>query len=65
MRLPNGYGLTGGDLIPNDLLSWWPVFTTFRLHGGDRIIADLGDVDASGDSIVSTFEFDCWKVVPK
>jgi hypothetical protein len=60
MRLPNGYSLTGGDMIPANL---WPggspVFPTIRVRHGDRIIIDMADTQASGSgSSTTVWQFD-------
>ena len=48
IRLPNGYSLTGGDMVP---LNLWPggtpVFPTLRVAYGGRLIIDLADSQAS------------------
>lgn len=55
IRLPNGYSITGGDMIPCstdfDFLPYvWqlPVFPMLRLFAGDRIIMDFADMLVSG-----------------
>ena len=60
MRLPNGYSLTGGDLIPC-VFGWMPVFPTLRIPSGGRLILDVSNIDATGDTITTTFEFDAVK----
>lgn len=64
IRLPNGYSLTGGDLVPAPFLGWWPVFPSLRVQTGGRLIIDMADIQAVGagpPGIVTTFEFDCVK----
>jgi hypothetical protein len=60
MRLPNGYSLTGGDMIPANL---WPggspAFPTFRVRAGDRLIIDMADTQAAGSGTSTTvWQFD-------
>lgn len=62
MRLPSGYSVTGGDMVPTPFLFWWPVFPTMRLNPGDRVIIDMADMQSSGGGSISTvFEFDAVK----
>lgn len=59
MRLPNGYALTGGDMVPGLPLFWWPWLPSTRIPYGQRIIVDVADMQGSGSgSITSKFEFD-------
>lgn len=59
LRLPNGYSVTGGDLVPTPFLFWIPMFPTIRLHPGDRIILDVADMQPVGTgSVTTTFEFE-------
>ena len=69
IRLPNGYSITGGDMIPcssdfNFLPYVWqlPFFPTLHVAPGDRIILDFADMLVSGaseDSASTVFvEFD-------
>jgi len=55
IRLPNGYSMTGGDMIPCasdfDFLPYvWqlPVFPMLDLFAGDRLILDFADMLVSG-----------------
>ena len=55
IRLPNGYSITGGDMIPCstdfDFLPYvWqlPIFPMLHLLAGDRIIMDFADMLVSG-----------------
>ena len=62
MRLPNGYSLTGGDMIPVSLLYWWPWLPTVRIPTGQRIIIDMSNTLATGSgTLTTTFEFDAVK----
>lgn len=62
MRLPSGYSITGGDMVPALPLFWWPVFPTTRIKYGQRIIIDMADMQGVGaGSITSVFEFDAVK----
>lgn len=45
IRFPNGYSMTGGDLIPVTKLFRCPVFGSIRLRAGDRIIVDVGNIN--------------------
>lgn len=51
IRLPNGYSLTGGDMVP---LNIWPggspIFPTLRVAHGGRLILDLADMQADQDT---------------
>lgn len=73
LRLPNGFSVTGADMIPfpgtngseppiASLYEWIPFFPTLGLRAGDRLIMDVGNINSSGVSgdaaIVSTFEFE-------
>ena len=59
MRLPNGYTLTGGDMIPGLPLFWWPWLPSTLIPYGQRIIVDVADIQGSGSgTITSKFEFD-------
>jgi len=60
MRLPNGYSVTGGDLMPM-AQQWMPFFPTLRVTAGTRIVLDIGNVMGTGDTITTTIEFDCVK----
>ena len=48
IRLPNGYSLTGGDMVP---LNLWPggapIFPTLRVAHGGRLILDMADMQAT------------------
>jgi hypothetical protein len=65
LRLPNGYAVTGGDMVPTNLIlgQGWPVFPTLRVRAGDRLILDFADMLASGDtgSTTTVLQFDCVK----
>lgn len=73
LRLPNGYSMTGGDLIPlgglnvgtqfTGFFEWMTIFPTIVVKAGDRIILDMGDLNPAGGltSITTIFEFDCVK----
>jgi hypothetical protein len=62
MRLPNGYSITGGDMVPTPFLFWWPVFPTMQLQPGDRVIIDMADMQSAGGGSISTvFEFEAVK----
>lgn len=62
LRLPNGYSMTGGDLIPSDFLYWCPVFPTLRVPAGERLIIDIGNIQGGGvGSITTVLEFDAAK----
>jgi hypothetical protein len=60
-RLPNGYSLTGGDMVPASL---WPggspTFPTLRVAHGGRIIIDMADMQPNQDTGASTtiWQFD-------
>jgi hypothetical protein len=65
MRLPSGYSITGGDLVPCSPLFWTPFFPRQVVAGsgkaggaGGRIIVDVGNIDASGDNITTVIEFE-------
>jgi hypothetical protein len=62
LRLPSGYSVTGGDLVPTPNLFWIPMFPSIRLHPGDRMIIDMGDMQPLGSgSVTTTFEFEAVK----
>jgi hypothetical protein len=63
LRTPNGYSLTGGDLIPIFFGYWWPVFPTLKVVAGGGIIIDLMDQNDTGTpvSISIVIEFDAVK----
>lgn len=62
MRLPNGYALTGGDMVPGLPLFWWPWLPSTKIPYGQRLIVDVADILGSGEgSITSKFEFDAVK----
>jgi hypothetical protein len=56
VRFPNGYSLTGGDLIPSPINDFGtngpffvvPVFPTIKLPYGDRLIIDVADQNGVG-----------------
>lgn len=62
MRLPNGYAVTGGDMVPLNLLPGGIcVFPTLRIGAGGRIIIDMADMNAFPAGVgasITTFEFD-------
>jgi hypothetical protein len=61
VRFPNGYDAMGGDLIPAQHY-WFPFFSPLEVRGGERVLIDVADMQASGapgDVITTTFEFDC------
>lgn len=61
LRLPNGYSVTGGDMIPMNLgPGGFPIFPTLRVGAGGRLIVDMADMQASGGSgaSVTVLEFD-------
>jgi hypothetical protein len=60
LRMPSGYSLTGGDLLPM-MFDWLPVFPTMKAVAGTRLIWDLANIDAQGDSIATYLEFDAVK----
>lgn len=61
MRLPNGYSITGGDLVPA-VFNWMPFFPSIRLAAGTRLIVDLGQNDSTGNGTITTIiEFDAVK----
>lgn len=60
IRLPNGYSVTGGDMVP---LNLWPaggaIFPSLRVEHGGRLIVDMADSQASGSpSITTVLQFD-------
>lgn len=63
LQLPSGYSVTGGDLIPTDLLWWAPLFPTLRVAHGARIVFDLSSIGFSSarGSITTRIEFDAVK----
>jgi len=73
LRLPNGYSMTGGDLIPlggiltapafGGFFEWLTIFPTLLVKAGDRIILDMSNFATSGGttSITTVFEFDAVK----
>lgn len=63
IRLPNGYSMMGGDLIPVTGLYWVPVFTTIRTRAGDRLILDVSSVGGAlnEDPLSLQVEFMCTK----
>lgn len=60
LRLPNGYSITGGDLIPSPVLEYWPWVPSVRIRNNERLILDVADMVATGatGSITSKLEFD-------
>jgi len=55
IRLPNGYSLMGGDMLPMNLMpGGGPSFPTLRVNSGDRLILDMADMEASGNTGSST-----------
>jgi len=66
LRIPNGYSITGGDMIPlggstlfAGLFEWLPQFPTILVHAGDRLILDVGSMDSIGAGDITTvFEFE-------
>lgn len=60
VRLPNGYSLTGGDLVPfNVIPAGAAVFPTMRIASGGRIIIDMANLNATGiGNIVTVVQFD-------
>jgi hypothetical protein len=68
MRLPSGYSITGGDLIPCAPLFWVPFFPRQVVEGaaksggaGGRIIVDVSNIDAAGANITTVIEFEAVK----
>lgn len=66
MRLPNGYSVTGGDMIPTSFLYWFPIFPTLRVGHGARIILDVSSALQANNvgTITTTFEFDAVRRKP-
>lgn len=62
MRLPNGYSITGADLVPCMAFGWVPLFPPPTIASGGRIILDLSSIAPQGfgtvTEITQTFEFD-------
>jgi len=61
VRLPNGYSLTGGDMVPLNLLPGGAaVFPTLRLRAGDRVIVDVSNMlpNASTGLVFLVLQFD-------
>ncbi len=55
IRLPNGYSVMGGDMIPMNLMpGGGPMFPTLAVNAGDRLILDMADMEASGSTGSST-----------
>jgi hypothetical protein len=69
LRRPDGYSITGGDLIPLTqttagqpaLFAWLPMFPLLYVKAGDRLIIDLALIDAAGGNITVVLEFDAVK----
>ncbi len=62
LRLPNGYSVTGGDMVPVSGLWWIPIFPPMRVEAGGRLILDVANFGGAGaGSITSVFEFDAVK----
>ena len=62
MRLPNGYAVTGGDMVPLNLVPGGiAVFPTLRIGAGGRIIVDMADMNAFPAGVgasITLLEFD-------
>ena len=69
IKFPNGYSITGGDLIPvsfprddGNALWWTPFFPTARMKAGKQIILDFAYAPYSGTAAVTVqIEFDAAK----
>lgn len=62
LRVPSGYSLTGGDLIPINLGFWYPVFPTLLLKHGTEIIVDVSLPSGASGSVTVQIEFDSAKI---
>ena len=60
LRVPSGYSMTGGDLIPM-VFDWMPIFPTMRVRAGSRVIWDLSAIDGTGGHFSTRLEFDAVK----
>jgi hypothetical protein len=63
-RLPSGYSVTGGDLVPALTLNWVPVFPNLKVgvKAGGRLILDVSNMNAAGSGNITTVvEFDAVK----
>lgn len=45
LQFPNGYSMTGGDLIPVTNLGWTPIFPSMRVRAGDRLVFDVSNIN--------------------
>jgi hypothetical protein len=62
LRVPSGYSLTGGDLIPINLGYWYPAFPTLVLKHGTEIIIDVSLPSGASGSVTVQIEFDSAKI---
>jgi len=58
-RLPDGYSITGGDMVPalataDQPVAAGPVFVSLPVRGGTRMFLDLADIDATGAGDITT-----------
>jgi hypothetical protein len=71
LRLPNGFSVSGGDLLPlggavappafDGLFEWLPFMPSIPTRAGERLILDVGSMNAAGPgntSITTVFEFE-------
>jgi hypothetical protein len=63
-RLPDGYSITGGDMVPalataDQPVAEGPVFVSLPVRGGTRMFLDFADIDTAGvGNITTTVRFD-------
>lgn len=56
VRMPDGYQLTGSDLVSNAALGFTPVFPTVPVRGGERLSFDLVNQTAGVSGVEATVE---------
>jgi hypothetical protein len=59
LQFPNGYSMTGGDLVPVTQLGWTPVLPSMKFKSGDRIVMDVSNINGvvGDDDITVKLEF--------
>lgn len=67
LRLPNGYSVTGGDMVPANIWQGGgPMFPTLRIAHGGRLIIDMADMQGTGTGTsISILQFDGIKRRPR